>query len=265
MEDYGVPSESDTNSGRTRRGPAAHGPAGFGRGDRDLADYDPADYDTAGFGLPDQDRAGFGPPGRGRRRGLAAPLALPAGFGALLVVGAIAAGTHGWLSSGWVLALAAVIVGCAAAVSEPAVAPVIAGIGWLTVVGFSHAPYAQLQPGGRHGLIAAAVVGGCAAAGLGTGLVLRRVAASFTLWIVDVPGELQPGQDGPASRPGKDAPAPRQDPPAPRQDTPAPRRNARTSSKASRRGAPASRKAAATITATPAGAPAARGWRADLT
>ena len=47
---------------------------------------------------------------RTRRRGLAAPLALPAGFAALLVVGAIAAGTDGGLSAGWVLGLAAAIV-----------------------------------------------------------------------------------------------------------------------------------------------------------
>jgi two-component system sensor histidine kinase KdpD len=79
------------------------------------------------------------------------------------------------------------------------VAPVLAVIGWLTVVGFSRAPYAQLQPGGRPGLIAALVVAGCAAAGLGAGVLLRRLAASYTLWIVEVPGELQPGQDGPAA------------------------------------------------------------------
>ncbi|MGH3396496.1 MAG: hypothetical protein ACRDPO_17580, partial [Streptosporangiaceae bacterium] len=79
-----------------------------------------------------------------RRRGLAAPLALPAGFGALLVVGAIAAGTDGGLPAGWVLGLAAAIVLAGSAVSEPAVAPVLGVIGWLTVAGFSRAPYAQL-------------------------------------------------------------------------------------------------------------------------
>ena len=149
--------------------------------------------------LPDEVEAGLGrlgPGQRRRRRGLAAPLALPAGFGALLIVGAIAAATHGGLSAGWVLGLAAAIVLAAAAVSEPPVAPVLAVIGWLTVIGFSRAPYAQLQPSGRLALVAFAVIGGCTLVGLGGGLVLRRVAGRFTLWIVDVAGEPQPGQDG---------------------------------------------------------------------
>src|ERR1700722_6443861 len=101
--------------------------------------------------LPDEVEAGLGrlgPGQRRRRRGVAAPLAPPAGFGALLVVGAIAATTHGGLSAGWVLGLAAAIVLAAAAVSEPPVAPVLAVIGWLTVIGFSRAPYAPLQPSG---------------------------------------------------------------------------------------------------------------------
>ncbi len=84
-----------------------------------------------------------------RRRGLAAPLALPAGFAALLLVGAAAAATNGAVSARWVLVLAALIVGIGSAVAEPAVAPVLAGIGWLTVAGFSRAPYAQLQPTAR--------------------------------------------------------------------------------------------------------------------
>jgi two-component system sensor histidine kinase KdpD len=130
-----------------------------------------------------------------RPRGLAAPLALPAGFLALLVVGATAAGTHGALSGRWVLILAAVIVLAGSAVSEPAVAPVLAGIGWLTVLGFSRAPYAQLQPGRAHALAAALVIGAATLAGVTGGLVLRRVASSFTLFIVDVPGEPQPAED----------------------------------------------------------------------
>jgi hypothetical protein len=83
-----------------------------------------------------------------RRRGLAAPLALPAGFAALLAVGAAAAGTHGRVDATWVLILAAVIVTAGSLVAEPAVAPLLGAIGWLTVVGFSRAPYAQLHPAG---------------------------------------------------------------------------------------------------------------------
>src|ERR1700722_15422945 len=197
--------------------------------------------------LPDEVEAGLGrlgPGQRRRRRGLAAPLALPAGFGALLVVGAIAAATHGGLSAGWVLGLAAAIVLAAAAVSEPPVAPVLAVIGWLTVIGCPRAPYAQLQPSGRPALVAFAVIAGCTLAGLGGGLVLRRVAGGFTLWIVDVAGEPQPGQDqapdlagvGGVGDPAQRAP-----------DQPAiPRR-------AAPKGAAAPKRAAV------------RGWRGDLT
>jgi two-component system, OmpR family, sensor histidine kinase KdpD len=124
-----------------------------------------------------------------RRRGLAAPLALPAGFGALLVVGAAAAGSHGAVSGGWVLALAAAIVAIGSAVAEPAAVAVLGVIGWLTVCGFSGAPYARLQltdwPAGR----AAIVVAACCLAGLAAGAIVRRALSSFTLWIVDVSGE----------------------------------------------------------------------------
>ena len=124
-----------------------------------------------------------------RRRGLAAPLALPAGFGALLAVGAAAAGSDGGVSGAWVLAFAAAIVAIGSAVAEPAAAAVLGVIGWLTVCGFSRAPYARLQltdwPAGR----AAIAVSACCLAGLVAGVVVRRVLSSVTLWIVDVSGE----------------------------------------------------------------------------
>lgn len=135
---------------------------------------------------------------RGRRRGLAAPLALPAGFGALLVVGAAAAASHGALSPGWVLLLVAIIVTAGSMAAEPAVAPALGVIGWLTVAGFSRPPYAEVQvsaPGvARAGLVIAA----CTAAGIGVGVVVRHLASSFTLWIVDVSAS-QPAGDHPAS------------------------------------------------------------------
>jgi two-component system, OmpR family, sensor histidine kinase KdpD len=137
----------------------------------------------------DLDESGWPGPAsssRRRRRGLAAPLALPAGFGALLVVGATAAASHGALSAGWVLLLVAVIVAAGSTVAEPAVAPVLGGIGWLTVAGFSRAPYAEVQvsaPGmGRAALVLAA----CTAGGVAAGVIVRHLASSFTLWIVDV-------------------------------------------------------------------------------
>jgi signal transduction histidine kinase len=135
-----------------------------------------------------------------RRRGLAAPLALPAGFGALLAVGAAAAATHGGLSGGWVLVLAAIVVAVGSAVAEPAVAPVLGGIGWLTVAGFSRAPYAQLQLTGPGAIRAALVIAACTAAGVTCGVVMRHLAASFTLWIVDVSAEGQPAGERAARR-----------------------------------------------------------------
>jgi signal transduction histidine kinase len=122
-----------------------------------------------------------------RRRGLAAPLALPAGFAALLAVGALAAGTGGRVEATWVLVLAAVIVTAGSFLAEPAVAPLLGAIGWLTVVGFSRAPYAQLHPTGPLAARAAIVIGAGTLIGAGAGALMRRIAASFTLWIVDVP------------------------------------------------------------------------------
>jgi two-component system, OmpR family, sensor histidine kinase KdpD len=136
----------------------------------------------------------FGAAGQRRRRGLAAPLALPAGFAALLIVGAIAAGTDGALPAGWVLGLAAAIVLIGAAAAELAVAPVLGAIGWLTVIGFSRAPYAQLRLTGSHAAVSALVIAGCVVAGAGSGAVVRRWASWATLWIVDVPGAPQPAE-----------------------------------------------------------------------
>jgi two-component system sensor histidine kinase KdpD len=135
-----------------------------------------------------------------RRRGLAAPLALPAGFGALLVVGASAAATQGAVSAGWVLALAAAIVAVGSAVAEPAVAPLLGGIGWLTVAGFSRPPYAQLHFAGPAGLRAGLIIAACTAGGAACGALVRWLAAGFTLWIVDVSADGQQPVRPPARR-----------------------------------------------------------------
>jgi two-component system sensor histidine kinase KdpD len=135
-----------------------------------------------------------------RRRGLAAPLALPAGFAALLAVGALAAATGGWVDATVVLVLAAVIVTTGSFVAEPAVAPLLGAIGWLTVVGFSRAPYAQLHPTGALAARAVIVIGAGTLIGVGTGALMRRIASSFTLWIVDVPEGRWPPAD-PANEP----------------------------------------------------------------
>jgi len=162
-----------------------------------------------------------------RRRGLAAPLALPAGFAALLIVGALAAGTGGRVDGTWVLALAAAVVTAGSLVAEPAVALLLGVIGWLTVVGFSRAPYAQLHPTGPAAVRAAIVLGGCCLIGAGAGALVRRAAASFTLWIVDVPEDRWPASDlaaGPHDVAREPAGLPREPARPARQRAAAPRR-----------------------------------------
>jgi two-component system sensor histidine kinase KdpD len=134
--------------------------------------------------------------GAARRRGLAAPLALPAGFAALLSIGAAAAALHGRLPAGAVLVLAAIVVVAGCIVAEPAMAPLLGAIGWLTAVGFAGPPYGQLQTTGPLAVRAVAVMAVCAVAGAGLGLLVRRVASSYTLWIVDVPGDAMPAAGG---------------------------------------------------------------------
>ena len=136
-----------------------------------------------------------------RRRGLAAPLALPAGFGAMLLVGAVAAGSNGALTAGWVLVLDAIIVTLGSMVAEPVVAPVLGAIGWLTVIGFSHPPYGQLHPTAPLAWLAALAIGACTIGGAVTGVLVRRLAASVTLWIVEVTG--QPDSLPEATRPAR--------------------------------------------------------------
>jgi len=142
-----------------------------------------------------------------RRRGLAAPLALPAGFAALLVVGALAAATGGGIDATWVLILAAVIVAAGSLVAEPAVAPLLGAIGWLTVVGFSRAPYAQLHMTGPVAVRAAITMIGCCLAGAAAGAGVRSIASSYTLWIVDVPDDALPRMEA-AGVPPDPAPGP---------------------------------------------------------
>jgi hypothetical protein len=126
-------------------------------------------------------------PGGPRPRGLAAPLALPASFGALLVVGAVAAASHGGLSAGWVLLLAALIAGAGSAVGEPVTALILTVVGWLTVIGFSQAPYADLRVVSPLALPAILIIAACAAAGLSGGMLARRLASRFTLYVARVP------------------------------------------------------------------------------
>lgn len=131
-----------------------------------------------------------------RRRGVQAASVLPPAFTALLVIGAAASALHGGLTPLWVLVLvlAAAVVTAAGAIARPALAPVLAGVGWLTVTGFSAPPYAQLRPAGPVSGRAALVLACCAVAAIGAGAMMRRITSSFTLFIVDVPAaDAEPG------------------------------------------------------------------------
>ena len=138
-------------------------------------------------------------------RGLAAHFALPVGFTALLLTGALAAGLGGRLPATGVLILAAAVVLAISVVAEPLVAPVLGVIGWLTVVGFSHPPYAQLRMTGPVALRAAVTMAICVLAGAGIGLMVRALASSFRLGIVHVRGGRP--ESGDAGRSGITGPA----------------------------------------------------------
>ena len=120
------------------------------------------------------------------RRPVPAFVALPGGFGALLVVGAAAALAGGRFGATGVLLCVAVIVAAGSLAAEPLAAPVLGLIGWLTVIGFSRPPYAQLRPAGPVAARAAVVMAACAVLGAGAGLLMRRLEPSFRLWIVGV-------------------------------------------------------------------------------
>jgi len=132
------------------------------------------------------------------RRGVAAHFSLPAGCSALLVIGAVAAASHGALSGGWVLVLAAVVIGLTGLIAEPAVTLFVVVAGWLTVAGFSHPPYAQLRLTWQLGARAALVLSVVGLAGTAAGLVVRILGSSVTLRVVETPGPGAPGEPGKA-------------------------------------------------------------------
>jgi two-component system sensor histidine kinase KdpD len=129
-----------------------------------------------------------------RRRTLAAPYALPSACGMLLLIGAVAAGTHGAVSAGWVLALAAAVTGITGVLAESTVTLFVALAAWLTSAGFSAPPYAQLHVTWSGGMRAALILAGCGLAGLAIGAGMRWFVSSFTLWVVDVSDADQFGE-----------------------------------------------------------------------
>jgi two-component system sensor histidine kinase KdpD len=119
------------------------------------------------------------------RRGLPAPYVLPAGFAALLAVGTVAAGLHGRLDATGVLICCAVVVGALAPVSEPTAAAPLAVIGWLTAIGFSRPPYADLRLTGTVASRAAITLAVLAVTGAVAGAVVRQWSARVKLETVD--------------------------------------------------------------------------------
>jgi len=119
---------------------------------------------------------------------LPAYAALPIGFAALLVIGGVAAGLGGGFPATGVLVAVAIVVAAVSLVSEPLAGPVLGVIGWLTVVGFSHAPYAQLRPVGPVAVRAAVVMCACSLLAAGAGAMMRKLGPSVRLWIVNVRG-----------------------------------------------------------------------------
>jgi two-component system, OmpR family, sensor histidine kinase KdpD len=146
---------------------------------------------------PDQQHPG--PPRAGvqarplARRGIAAPYAIPVGCTALLVIGAIAAASHGMVSGGWVLLLAAIVAGGAGLVAEPGATLFLVAAGWLSVAGFSRPPYAQLHVTWQAGALAALVLSGTGLTAMAAGALVRKLAASYTLVDVNMSGSAARG------------------------------------------------------------------------
>ena len=118
---------------------------------------------------------------RPAQRAIPAPYALPVGFAMFLAIGTVAAGLHGRLTATGVLIACAAVAGVMSFAAEPIASVLLAGIGWLTAVGFSRPPYAQLRPTGPAAAHAAIVIGVSALAGAGLGLVFRWYARRLTL------------------------------------------------------------------------------------
>jgi two-component system, OmpR family, sensor histidine kinase KdpD len=130
------------------------------------------------------------------RRGLAAPYALVTGYGALLAIGTVAAALHGRFSATGVLIAAAAVVTIWSFVAEPLAVIPLAVVGWLTAVGFSHPPYADLRLTGPQAANAAIVMGACALTAGGLGLLMRWSANRPILENMGAGNDAGPAGDG---------------------------------------------------------------------
>ena len=132
------------------------------------------------------------------QRAIPAPYALPVGFAMFLAVGTVAAGLHGRLTATGVLIACAAVTAVVSFAAQPIASVPLAGIGWLTAVGFSRSPYAQLRPTGPAAAHAAIVLAAAAVTGVGLGLGFRWCARRLTL----VGMGTNPGLRPAAPRPG---------------------------------------------------------------
>ncbi|MGH3265978.1 MAG: sensor histidine kinase [Trebonia sp.] len=107
------------------------------------------------------------------------------GFAALLAIGTVAAALGGRLGGTGVLVACAVVVGPLAVVAEPVTALPLGVIGWLTTVGFSRPPYADLRPTGSLAERAAVTLALVAVGAAAAGAAFRRRAEGITLETVD--------------------------------------------------------------------------------
>jgi two-component system, OmpR family, sensor histidine kinase KdpD len=103
------------------------------------------------------------------------------GFTALFALGTVTAGLHGRLSAAGVLIAAAAVVGVMSFLGEPLAAVPLGVIGWLTAIGFSRPPYAELRPSGPLAAHAAVVMAASALIGAATGQLYRWWAARYIL------------------------------------------------------------------------------------
>ena len=96
----------------------------------------------------------------------------------------MAAALNGRLPATGVLIAAAIVVGITALIAEPLASVPLGAIGWLTVAGFSHPPYADLRPTGAAATDAALVIGVTALGSGALGVLFRWLAARATLGYV---------------------------------------------------------------------------------
>ena len=130
--------------------------------------------------------------------GIPAPYALPTAFAALFLLGTLTAALNGRLPGSGVLVAAAVVAGVTTLLAEPLVALPLGVIAWLTVIGFSRPPYADLRPTGALATDAAITLAITTGAGALAGMVFRSLIRRFTLEDVDTRADDRPGaQPGP--------------------------------------------------------------------